>query len=298
MVRYGKHMRVSTVGFLACCLFVIVNACVAQEASAPAAQSAAVTAAKSGKTTFVPVCTTPSYPSPPPSTPPGIDSECGLQGSGGEEANQNIAKNNFCAKGAPTEMTIDDLTKLQTKVDNDPSIPYGDDSQGGRPKGPAVDRSPLQALGEGKLVRMQAYVLFGRQEGDESVNCEKAVPNEAAYHDIHIELVSTAGETDECSGVVAEMIPHHRPDTWTADNVEQVAGAQLPVRVTGQLFFDSSHFPCQDGAGVGENPKRISLWEIHPIYKFEVCSSGDCSSGGGWVPLDQWLNSSIRTKKE
>lgn len=298
MVRYGKHMRVSTIGFLACCVFVIVNASVAQEPSAPAKQSAAVTAAKSGKTTFVPACTTPSYPSPPPSTKPAIDSLCGLKGSGGQEANQNTAKNNFCATGAPMDMTIDGLTDLQTNVDNDPSIPYGDSSQGGRRKGPAVDRAPLQALGEGKLVRMQAYVLFGRQEGAESVNCEEAVPNDPAYHDIHIELVSNAGETDECSGVVAEMIPHHRPDSWTADNVEQLAGAQLPVRVTGQLFFDSSHFPCQDGAGIGENPRRISLWEIHPIYNFEVCSSGDCSDGSGWEPLDQWLLSDVGKKKK
>ncbi|MBV8895432.1 MAG: hypothetical protein JO051_02895 [Acidobacteriaceae bacterium] len=296
----------SRFGFFACCLFVMVNTCVAQEPSAPAVQEptapaakpAAVTAAKSGKTIFVSACTSPSYPSPPPRTKPGIDSLCGVQGSGGAEANQNMAKNNFCATGTPSDMTIDDFTNLQTQVENDSSIPFGTDAQGGREKGPAVDRAPLRALGEGKLVRMQGFVLFGREEGAESVNCEKTVPNQPADHDIHIELVGSAGQTDECSGVVAEMIPHHRPDTWTADNVEQLAGAQLPVRVTGQLFFDSSHFPCQNGAGVADNPKRISLWEVHPIYAFEVCSSGDCSSDSGWVPLDQWLSTEIRKKRK
>jgi hypothetical protein len=63
---------------------------------------------------------------------------------------------------------------------------------------------------------------------------------------------------------------------------------KLPVRVTGQLYFDSSHFPCSGGQGAGEgNPKRVSLWEIHPIYKFEVCTSG-CDGAGTWLPLDQW----------
>jgi hypothetical protein len=281
-------MYIFGVSFLSCCLFAIVNACAAQNVSSPEV--------KSGKTAFAPACRTPTYPAPPPRTKPAIDSLCGLQGSDREEANQNTAKNNFCASGTPTDMTIDDLTDLQKQVEDDPSIPFGDSSQGGRPQGPAVDRAPLQALGEGKLVRMQAYVLFGKEEGAESVNCETAVPNQPAYHDIHIELVSAAGVTDECSGVVAEMIPHHRPDTWKADNVEQVAGAELPVRVTGQLFFDSSHFPCQNGAAFGDNPKRVSLWEIHPVYQFEVCSSGDCSSGTGWTPLDQWLRSKVRKK--
>ena len=85
------------------------------------------------------------------------------------------------------------------------------------------------------------------------------------------------------------MVPHHRPDLWTQENVEKVHNAKLPVRVTGQLYFDSSHFPCANGQGAGEgNPKRVSLWEIHPIYQFEVCT-GDCDGAGKWVALDQWI---------
>jgi len=55
------------------------------------------------------------------------------------------------------------------------------------------------------------------------------------------------------------------------------------------LYFDSSHFPCSNGQGSGEgNPKRVSLWEIHPIYKFEVCT-GNCDGAGTWLPLDEWV---------
>jgi len=64
-----------------------------------------------------------------------------------------------------------------------------------------------------------------------------------------------------------------------------VAGKGLRVRVTGQQFFDGSHVPCKNGAPQGSNPKRVSLWEIHPIYSFEVCPSGDCAHGG-WQPLE------------
>jgi hypothetical protein len=70
--------------------------------------------------------------------------------------------------------------------------------------------------------------------------------------------------------------------------VEAVATAHLPVRVTGQLFFDSSHTPCVNEVPVRGDPSRASVWEIHPIYKFEVCTEGACDSGNGWVPLEQW----------
>ncbi len=241
--------------------------------------------------TFTPACGTPSYPSPPPPSPPAIDSICGLQGDDGPEGHQNMAKNNFCASGDLQLLTVKDFQKLQEQVNANPSIPFGDKDSGTRPKGPAQNRGPLQQLGEGRLVSLQGYVLLAQQEGAESVNCENTAPDELAYHDIHVELVDKATEIDECSGIVAEMIPHHRPANWTADNVEQLAKSHTEVRVTGQLFFDSSHFPCHNGQAVGDNPKRISLWEIHPIYKFEVCS-GDCTGTGQWMPLDQWIKKS------
>jgi hypothetical protein len=239
---------------------------------------------------FKPVCPSPSYPSPPPAKSLGIDSKCGLPGSGaGAEGQQNTAKNNFCAKGTPQSVTIGDLTNLQNQVQNNPAINFGSDNKGTRKKGPTTNRAPLRKLGEGKLVTLKAFVLIARQEGPESVNCEKNVPDQPLYHDIHISLVATADVDDECSGVVAEMIPHHRPDLWTQENVEKVSKSKLQVRVTGQLYFDSSHFPCSNGQGAGEgNPKRVSLWEIHPIYKFEVCTAG-CAGAGTWIALDQWV---------
>jgi hypothetical protein len=242
------------------------------------------------RTRFKPVCANPSYPTPAPAKSPSIDAQCGLAGSGvGPEGAQNSAKDNFCATGTPQEMTIADLTSLQQQVEKNPAINFGNENKGGRKKGPTVNRAPLKKLGEGNLVTLKAFVLIARQEGPESVNCEKNVPNTPPFHDVHISLVASADVTEECSGVVAEMSPHHRPDSWTHLNVEKVSQAKLPVRVTGHLYFDSSHFPCANGqpAGAG-NPKRVSLWEIHPIYKFEVCT-GNCDGAGNWVTLDEWV---------
>ncbi|MBC8029135.1 MAG: hypothetical protein H7Z16_03410 [Pyrinomonadaceae bacterium] len=244
------------------------------------------------KTKFTPACENPSFPMPAPASAPAIDSLCGLAGTGGAgpEGVQDMVKNNFCAKGTPEEVTIDDLVGLQSKVVKaKPAINFGSAGSPGRAKGPTANRAPLKKLGEGKLVTLsKVFVLIARQEGGESVNCGKNVDNHAALHDIHISLVSSPRVTNECSSVVAEMSPHHRPDSWNHGNVAKVAAAKLPVRVTGQLYFDSSHFPCSGGKGKGQgNPKRKSLWEIHPIYKFEVCTA-DCDGDGTWVTLDKW----------
>src|SRR5215813_3504837 len=239
---------------------------------------------------FRPACATPSFPTPSPSSNLGIDFQCSVAGSGGAEAQQNAAKNNFCASGDPEVITFEDLKNLQARVNADRSINFGNKNTLERKKGPTIERAPLKALGEGKLVTLRAFVLIARQEGAESVNCGNTVPeNDDLFHDIHISLVASAETplTNECSSVVAEMSPHHRPDAWTQANLQKVAKAKALARVTGQLFFDSSHVVCAGNTAVPGNPKRMSLWEIHPIYKFEVCTA-DCDGAGVWVPLDEW----------
>ena len=253
----------------------------------PATPQEAVTTAPA-ESGFVEACPNPKFPSPDPTT---IDqTSCTIAGSGGAETFQNEAKNNFCATGPGTSKTIADLVNLQAEVEKNVSIPFGNTrSHGTHPHGPATDRKPLQDLGEGTLVTLQGFVLIARQEGAESVNCGKNVDNIPSNHDIHISIVESPGQ-DECSGVVAEMIPHHRPDSWTAQNVNAVASKKLPVRLTGQLFFDSSHSPCQNGVPSSGDPKRVALWEVHPIYNFEVCTQGDCSSGKGWETLEDFVS--------
>lgn len=226
-----------------------------------------------------------------------IDSKCGPKGTPPQDqpgdGPQNQAKNNFCTDSATAQpINLAKITSLQGDAEAQENTMHF------KPGEPPADRAFLKTLGEGNLVVFEGYVFEARQECKESVNCELAVPNKNASHDIHIAVLEAprtthaadpkpAQDKEECTGLVAEMIPHHRPAEWTACNVNAVAEKGLKVRITGQQFFDGSHVPCKNGEPQGSNPKRVSLWELHPIYSFEVCPSGDCASGG-WQPLEKF----------
>jgi hypothetical protein len=69
--------------------------------------------------------------------------------------------------------------------------------------------------------------------------------------------------------VTTEITPHFRPAVWTDTALNALKGR--PLRITGQLFFDASHHPGS-GSNCQPPPKRQSSWEIHPLYKLEVCT--------------------------
>jgi hypothetical protein len=215
-----------------------------------------------------------------------------------EEA-QNRAKNNFCAQGTPAgtpkAITVKDMIALQASVSKQKLV---------TPREPPVDRSGLVKLGEGDRVQLTGFVFEARQEGGESVNCGDTIPDKPAFHDIHIALLEVKRKTDpkdatpegkanagieECGSIVAEMSPHFRPAAWNSENLTAIGEMGLPVRVTGNRFFDASHVPCSAGKPVPSQPKRISLWEIHPIYAFEVCpkDKGTCATGG-WEAIEKF----------
>lgn len=231
-----------------------------------------------------------------------IDDSCGADGSSAPQtpqAAQNEAKNNFCAAGPLVDVSFDEFDNLQSAAVA-AHITFGSDAR------IPHDRSALMSLiqshsgsviGEGTLVRLAAFVLnphYSNTSGGETVNCKTSGQE---FNDIHIPLVQTP-DADPCSSVTAEMSPHFRPDMWTPDVLDKVAGR--PLRFTGQLFFDASHSPCVDG-GRRANPPRHSLFEIHPVYAVEVCGTAvntdksawlkQCESGDNatWVSLETWL---------
>jgi hypothetical protein len=227
-----------------------------------------------------------------------IDAKCTADGNGGTDTAkvlENHAKNNFCVTGNPTAITYDDFKGLQKTAD-DNDLKKGLDTSRDSLAG-IFDSSGGRKIGEGTLVQFVTFLLkahhsnVGAGKG-ENVNCKLTKEDD---NDIHIELtMDPVNETDPCDGVTAEMSPHFRPAEWT--KLTDLDKFDRPVRVTGPLFFDDSHSPCHDN--VRPNPKRISVWEIHPVYQFEVCKakakdlkSCDVKDNSVWIPLDQWFSS-------
>jgi len=87
------------------------------------------------------------------------------------------------------------------------------------------------------------------------------------------------------------MSPHFRPNEWS--EVTHF-GTDRPMRFTGPLLFDANHKACTVGARA--KPPRIASWEVHPIYKAEVCKNktiANCSASNNslWIPFDAWVAS-------
>ena len=213
---------------------------------------------------------------------------------------QNAVKNNFCASmDAPETFTPQMLIDLQAKA-VDRGISSGHNQE-------PDNRSVLHDLGEGKVVRMKAYLIEAHHAdlgSGESVNCKKPTEED---NDIHVAFGATPN-TQECGSVSAEITPHYRPASWNeighfetkkgnkyVPNPAYVSRLQAhPYRITGQLFFDASHQPCACGtASCSGNPLRASVWEIHPVYQIEVCKhASQCreENDSDWTSFDEWWN--------
>jgi len=210
---------------------------------------------------------------------PAIDEHCGLSGGSSDPSKQaqSKAKNNLCAPNGPSQpLTYQELLDLQAKASAE------------NVKGLA-DRSALTQLGEGRYVEYVAFIQdahYSDVTKGEAVNCN--IPGDTT-NDIHIVLVQHPND-DPCSSTTGEMIPHYRPSSWTDKNL--MAVRQHPVKVRGQLFFDDSHTPCT--AASRPNPKRASLWEVHPVYSLQVCRLLDLdqcrnsTNTSDWVALEDW----------
>lgn len=229
-----------------------------------------------------------------------IDSSCEASGtaSSGPQAAQNEAKNNFCATGTPVNLNFNNFPQLQQAAES-AGIPSGGPSSLPPDRTALHNILPLSnqsSVGEGSVVRLAAFVMdahYSNVSKGESVNCQQP-GNE--NNDIHIVLGQSAvssgqklTEAQQCASVTAEISPHFRPDVWTPDNLN-THNAHL-YRFTGQLFFDAAHRPCVGGTGA--NPKRVAIWEVHPVYAVDICvdSANNCTAGSdaNWVPLSDFV---------
>jgi hypothetical protein len=243
---------------------------------------------------FVPGCTLP-FATIAKTHP--IDDSCPIEGQGSATSKlQNQAKNNFCATAAPVTLSYQNFKSLQTAVKNDGTIPFG------CPTCLPTDRTKLRDIftlpngtrvGEGTLVRYVGFIAnprYSNVSGGETVNCKR---NTQENNDIHVDMLrQPEGHEPACRSITVEISPHSRPTQWEPDRLREVRAH--PVRVTGQLFFDASHQPCASDTDT-VSPRRISLWELHPVYGIDVSVNGTLSAcpaanEAKWIPLHQWVN--------
>ncbi|MFL6248388.1 MAG: SH3 domain-containing protein [Thermoanaerobaculia bacterium] len=221
---------------------------------------------------------------------------CSTTGCGktsGDKAINQRKRHQVTVEGA-LQLSFDDFLALQMHClkDDDPV------GEGATPT-PRDRETKLRALslrggrraGEGDSVMLSGF-LVGKPHatGGESVNCGFSHAGET---DFHIN-VAPSPRSSEHQSIVVEMIPQKRPESWTTRKLLAATRQAIPVFVSGQLFYDSKHFVnARPGLkGREKQPKRFSLWEIHPIRGFLVCPSRDCDmnnpKSAGWTKLAAW----------
>ena len=174
-------------------------------------------------------------------------------------------------------LSFEDFTFLQQEADALVGSGRSDITQEERDK--LVDLDVTEGkVSEGDKVKLIAYLPTDSSgphanSGGESVNCKLTT---AQYNDFHIP-VSEGPSASEFDSIVVEMIPQRRPAAWTTAALKKVQREGWAVWIEGGLFYDSMHVVNNDPNNpLGGQPKRFSLWEIHPVTKFLVCRQASC----------------------
>jgi len=106
----------------------------------------------------------------------------------------------------------------------------------------------------------------------------------------------SGASTLQQTSVIVEMTPHDRfryeNSIWTLDNLKRATGRQ--VRVVGQLMIDNEHNLTSQNCATARTAAdkqscwRASVWELHPVVRFQVCPNDSCAPDAtDWVELDQ-----------
>jgi len=184
------------------------------------------------------------------------------------EALANQLKRRWPASTEPIILGFDDLERLQGAAD----ALVGQGvllNEQARQKLRSL-RSSSGPGREGDFVQMVGYVVSAPYyvKKGESVNCDLTGPEN---NDLRIAIARGPRDTD-FDGISVVMIPYWRPRGWNVESLLRVAKEQHLVLVRGQLFYDSEH-QVNDDPDVESpgQPRRFSLWEIHPVTDFYVC---------------------------
>ena len=174
------------------------------------------------------------------------------QGIGGDSL-LNIKKNRWSAPQSYTDIAITDIVNFPH------DILTGDGSE--ERYNWSSSAFSQAAVSEAKSVRVTGYLINVREEGNESCN-----GYDSMYHDFHLWIADSSAKS-ESGSIIAEATPFWKEQFpgWLLTKFESLKYTQ--VRVSGWIMWDEDH-PEQLGSS------RISLWEIHPMTKFEYFSNG------------------------
>jgi hypothetical protein len=196
----------------------------------------------------------------------------GCSAAGSAHGLVNRLKRTVPPEGTPTTLTFDTFSQLQSAavelVDEGVEIPPAE-----RDKIKSIETTE-GTVGEGSRVRLVAFLSEGTPHANsgESVNCNL---RREANNDIHVSVTETK-DGSEFEGIVVEMIPQDRPANWTSSKIDNLRGKVLLIE--GGLFYDNLHFTNGDAKNpMGGQPKRFSLWEIHPVTSLKVCKKARVS---------------------
>jgi hypothetical protein len=120
------------------------------------------------------------------------------------------------------------------------------------------------AVSEMLGVRTTGFLIASKEEGPESCN-----GNSPLYVDFHLWIADSAGK-NKAQALIAEATPYWKEQfpKWVINTFDSLAIKKVPVRISGWIMWDEDH---PDDLG----KFRGSLWEIHPMTKFEVYDAGN-----------------------
>jgi hypothetical protein len=172
-------------------------------------------------------------------------------------------------------------------------------------------KDEVAALGEGRVFAVIGFLYDVKKGGKESSNCQLTEADDIDFHlgiGFDPDLAAAAATKKDLtpaerkkleqeikvSSHIIEVTPHWRAlfkPNWTLAMFAPAVGHQ--VRVTGQLLLDSEHYsPKDDCAFADAGPKcfRASSWELHPVTRFQVCTTGDSctATSRGWVDIEKF----------
>ena len=207
----------------------------------------------------------------------------------------NTRKRLFPKATSSKVLTFDELDLLQALTDAK-GIPQGEHLTAAERKQLTNFQIGAQTISEGDHIAVTGFIAADRNihcGGAESVNCGHSEPddNEPACTrtDIHVPIVDRL-EGRQVQSIVTEPIPQgENVKVWTPAAFREVKKEGRRVLIRGGLFYDSGHIVNTDEKSTTSQPKRFTLWELHPITAVLVCKRQDnkCDpeTATDWNPL-------------